>query len=85
MKKDPRRTSRLAVRPCPSCLGDTLVSNGAWWRCDVCEYAVTSMAIVKDLQYIETHEEEETEENMVGRIRALHRAGSSLVPTPITQ
>ncbi|WP_447598452.1 hypothetical protein [Nitrospira sp. Nam80] len=42
------RQSRLAVRPCPGCARETLVSNGAFWACAGCRYAVTSMALAMD-------------------------------------
>lgn len=44
------RPSRLAVRPCPTCRHETLVSNGAFWKCDVCELAVASSALMKDAE-----------------------------------
>jgi hypothetical protein len=43
------RHTRLAVRTCPECTLDTLVSNGAFWRCEGCRYAVTSTALAMDL------------------------------------
>jgi hypothetical protein len=42
------RRSRLAVRACPGCAQDTLVSNGAFWVCQGCRYAVTSTALALD-------------------------------------
>ena len=42
------RRSRLAVRTCPECTAETLVSNGAFWMCSSCRYAVTSMALAID-------------------------------------
>lgn len=42
------RRSRLAIGTCPGCSGNTLVSNGAFWRCEVCRYAVTSTALAAD-------------------------------------
>ncbi len=42
------RRSRLAVRTCPECTAETLVSNGAFWMCSSCRYAVTSMALAMD-------------------------------------
>ena len=42
------RRSRLAVNTCPGCNEDRLVSNGAFWICDVCRYAVTSTALAMD-------------------------------------
>ena len=42
------RRSRLAVRACPGCAQDTLVSNGAFWICAGCQYAATSMALAMD-------------------------------------
>ncbi|WHZ22218.1 MAG: hypothetical protein OJF47_001330 [Nitrospira sp.] len=42
------RRSRLAVNACPGCNEDRLVSNGAFWICDVCRYAVTSTALAMD-------------------------------------
>ncbi len=42
------RRSRLAIGTCPGCSGNTLVSNGAFWRCEVCCYAVTSTALTAD-------------------------------------
>lgn len=48
--KQRQRPSRLAVRPCPTCRHETLVSNGAFWKCDVCELAVASSALMKDAE-----------------------------------
>ncbi|MCW5799429.1 MAG: hypothetical protein LZF60_260039 [Nitrospira sp.] len=42
------RRSRLAVGTCPGCSGNTLVSNGSFWRCEICCYAVTSTALTAD-------------------------------------
>ncbi len=42
------RQSRLAVRACPGCAQQTLVSNGAFWTCAGCRYAVTSTALAMD-------------------------------------
>lgn len=42
------RRSRLAVRACPGCTQETLVSNGAFWICAGCRYAATSMALAMD-------------------------------------
>jgi len=42
------RRSRLAVRACPGCTQETLVSNGAFWICAGCRYAVTSTALAAD-------------------------------------
>jgi len=42
------RRSRLAIGTCPGCFRDTLVSNGAFWRCEICCYAVTSTALTAD-------------------------------------
>jgi ribosomal protein S27AE len=42
------RRSRLAVRACPGCAQETLVSNGAFWICGRCRYAATSMALAMD-------------------------------------
>ena len=42
------RHSRLAIGICPGCSGNTLVSNGAFWRCEACRYAVTSSALAAD-------------------------------------
>ncbi|MDI3467401.1 MAG: hypothetical protein OJF52_000974 [Nitrospira sp.] len=42
------RRSRLAVNACPGCNEDRLVSNGAFWICDICRYAVTSTALAMD-------------------------------------
>jgi hypothetical protein len=42
------RRRRLAVRACPGCEQDTLVSNGAFWACGGCRYAVTSTALAMD-------------------------------------
>jgi len=42
------RRSRLAVRTCPGCAEETLVSNGAFWICEACRYAVTSTALAMD-------------------------------------
>lgn len=47
------RRSRLAVSTCPGCSGKTLVSNGAFWRCEVCCYAVTSTALTADRAAVE--------------------------------
>jgi len=49
-RNEGQRPSRLAVRPCPSCRYETLVSNGAFWKCDVCELAVASAALMKDVE-----------------------------------
>lgn len=51
------RASRMAVRRCLSCASDTLVSNGGFWDCRSCGFAVTSMALTKDLQQIAMLEE----------------------------
>lgn len=51
--KQRQRPSRLAVRPCPTCRHETLVSNGAFWKCDVCELAVASSALMKDAEHLE--------------------------------
>jgi len=42
------RRSRLPVGACPACTEETLVSNGAFWSCEVCTYAVTSTALAVD-------------------------------------
>jgi ribosomal protein L37AE/L43A len=42
------RRNRLAVRTCPRCMQETLVSNGAFWICAGCRYAATSMALAMD-------------------------------------
>lgn len=42
------RRSRLAVSACPGCAEETLVSNGAFWICELCRYAVTSTALAMD-------------------------------------
>jgi ribosomal protein L37AE/L43A len=42
------RRNRLAVRACPGCAQETLVSNGAFWVCGGCRYAATSMALAMD-------------------------------------
>jgi hypothetical protein len=42
------RRSRLAVRACPGCTQETLVSNGAFWICAGCRYAATSSALAMD-------------------------------------
>ena len=47
------RRSRLAVRVCPGCARETLVSNGAFWSCAGCRYAVTSMALAMDRAALE--------------------------------
>jgi hypothetical protein len=44
------RVSRLAARPCSGCGHHSLVSNGAFWKCDTCGFAVASRALVKDLE-----------------------------------
>lgn len=51
-QKQRRALSRLAVRPCPNCRHETLVSNGAFWKCDVCELAVASSALMKDTEHL---------------------------------
>ena len=42
------RRSRLAIGTCPGCSENTLVSNGGFWRCEACRYAVTSTALAAD-------------------------------------
>jgi len=42
------RRSHLAVNTCPGCNEDRQVSNGAFWICDGCRYAVTSTALAMD-------------------------------------
>jgi len=42
------RRSRLVVRSCPQCATESLVSNGGFWSCACCRYAVTSTALAMD-------------------------------------
>jgi hypothetical protein len=44
------RVSRMAVRACRLFGERTLVSNGEFWDCQFCGFAVTSPALTKDLQ-----------------------------------
>ena len=57
MRNKATRTSRLAVRACLVCGEDALVSNGAFWKCQVCGFAATSLALTKDLQNSATQNE----------------------------
>jgi len=43
-----RRRNRLAVRTCPQCAAETLISNGAFWACSTCRHAITSTALAKE-------------------------------------
>lgn len=43
-----RRRNRLAVRACPQCAAETLISNGAFWTCSTCRHAITSTALAKE-------------------------------------
>ena len=42
------RRSRLAVRSCPQCATESLVSNGGFWTCSCCRHAITSSALAVD-------------------------------------
>ena len=57
MRNKATRTSRLAVRACLVCGEHALVSNGAFWKCQVCGFAATSLALTKDLQDSATQNE----------------------------
>ncbi len=57
MRGKTTRTSRLAVRTCLVCDENALVSNGAFWKCQICGFAATSLALTKDLQNSATQNE----------------------------
>ena len=44
----PPEFRRLRSRWCLSCGRQTLVPNGAFWKCEVCEFAIASAALAKD-------------------------------------
>ena len=76
MRNKATRTSRLAVRVCLVCGEDALVSNGAFWKCQVCGFAATSLALTKDLQNNATQNESGVTEKEVlsfdGEARSPH-------------
>ena len=83
MRNKTTRTSRLAVRACLVCGEDALVSNGAFWKCQICGFAATSLALMKALQNSATQNEsgvtEQDDSSFDGEARAPH------APTPASR
>lgn len=44
----------MKFRPCPRCRRHSLFSNGAFWACGVCGYAITQRALLVDEAGVES-------------------------------
>jgi ribosomal protein L37AE/L43A len=40
----------MKIQQCPRCQQDTMASNGAFWACASCGYAITEVALLAEQQ-----------------------------------